>query len=39
VTPAGGTATTKRSRLVGTLTRTPSGWKLSSLGEVPVGTS
>lgn len=39
VKPAKGSAATKRSRLEGTLTRTPSGWKLSSLGEVPVGTS
>jgi Mce-associated membrane protein len=39
VTPAKGSAATKRSRLEGTLTRTPSGWKLSSLAEVPVGTS
>jgi Mce-associated membrane protein len=38
VTPAKGSAATKRSRLEGTLTRTSSGWKLSSLGEVPVGT-
>lgn len=39
VKPAKGSAATKRSRLEGTLTRTSSGWKLSSLGEVPVGTS
>jgi Mce-associated membrane protein len=39
VTPAKGSAATKRSRLEGTLTKTSSGWKLSSLGEVPVGTS
>jgi Mce-associated membrane protein len=39
VTPAKGSAATKRSRLEGTLTRTSSGWKLSSLAEVPVGTS
>ena len=39
VTPAKGSAATKRSRLEGTLTKTSSGWKLSTLGEVPVGTS
>lgn len=39
VKPAKGSAATKRSRLEGTLTKTNSGWKLSSLGEVPVGTS
>jgi Mce-associated membrane protein len=39
VKPAKGSAATKRSRLEGTLSRTSSGWKLSSLGEVPVGTS
>lgn len=39
VTPAQGSAATKRSRLEGTLTKTASGWKLSSLAEVPVGTS
>jgi Mce-associated membrane protein len=38
VTPAHGSAATKRNRLQGTLTRTSSGWKLSSLGVVPVGT-
>jgi Mce-associated membrane protein len=38
VTPAKGSAATKRTRLEGTLTETASGWKLSSLGEVPVGT-
>jgi Mce-associated membrane protein len=36
VTPAGGTAATKQSRLSGELTRTPAGWKLSQLGQVPV---
>ena len=36
VTPAGGTAVTKQSRLAGELTRTPAGWKLSQLGQVPV---
>jgi len=39
VKPAKGSAATKRSRLEGTLTKTSSGWKLSSLAEVPVGTS
>jgi Mce-associated membrane protein len=36
VTPAGGTAVTKQSRLSGGLTRTAAGWKLSQLGQVPV---
>ena len=36
VTPAGGTAVTKQSRLAGELTRTTAGWKLSQLGQVPV---
>ena len=39
VKPATGAATTKQSRLEGTLQRTDSGWKLSSLGQVPVGTT
>jgi Mce-associated membrane protein len=39
VTPAGGQAVTKQSRLVGTLTRTSSGWKLSALGQAPVGAA
>lgn len=39
VTPAKGSAATKRNRLEGTLTRTASGWKLSSLTVVPVGGS
>jgi Mce-associated membrane protein len=39
VTPAKGSAATKRNRLEGTLTRTASGWKLSSLSVVPVGGS
>ena len=37
VTPASGSAATKRNRLAGTLTQTSSGWKLSSLSVVPVG--
>jgi Mce-associated membrane protein len=36
VTPAKGTADVKQSRLEGVLTRTSSGWKLSSLSQVPV---
>jgi len=36
VTPAGGTAVTKQSRLAGELTRTAAGWKLRQLGQVPV---
>ncbi len=39
VTPASGSAATKQSRLAGQLIRTPSGWKLSSLGQVPVGAA
>jgi len=39
VTPAGGKSVTKQSRLVGTLTRTSSGWKLSGLGQAPVGAA
>ena len=39
VTPANGSPATKQSRLLGTLTRTPSGWKLSALGQVPVGAA
>jgi Mce-associated membrane protein len=36
VTPAKGSADVKQSRLEGVLTRTRSGWKLSSLSQVPV---
>ena len=39
VTPASGSPVTKQSRLAGTLTRTSSGWKLSQLGQVPVGAA
>ena len=39
VTPASGSAATKQSRLAGQLIRTPSGWKLSVLGQVPVGAA
>jgi Mce-associated membrane protein len=36
VTPADGSRVSKQSRLAGELTRTPAGWKLSALGQVPV---
>ena len=39
VTPAKGSAATKRNRLQGTLTETTAGWKLSSLSVVPVGST
>ena len=39
VTPVKGTPVTKQSRLAGRLTRTTAGWKLSTLGEVPVGAA
>jgi Mce-associated membrane protein len=39
VRPQAGAPTTKQSRLEGTLQRTSSGWKLASLGQVPVGTA
>jgi Mce-associated membrane protein len=39
VAPASGSPVTKQSRLLGTLTRTSSGWKLSALGQVPVGAA
>ena len=39
VTPLNGSPATKQSRLLGTLTRTQSGWKLSALGQVPVGAA
>jgi len=39
VTPANGSPVTKQSRLAGTLTKTSSGWKLSQLGQVPVGAA
>jgi len=39
VTPASGSPATKQSRLAGRLTRTPAGWKLSALGQVPVGAA
>jgi Mce-associated membrane protein len=39
VTPASGSPVTKQSRLAGRLTRVPGGWKLSALGQVPVGAA
>jgi Mce-associated membrane protein len=39
VTPAHGSPVIKQSRLAGTLVRTRSGWKLSQLGQVPVGAA
>jgi Mce-associated membrane protein len=39
VTPPSGPPTTKQSRMRAQLTRTPSGWKLSALGQAPVGTT
>jgi Mce-associated membrane protein len=39
VTPAKGSASTKRERLEGALIRTSSGWKLSALGQVAVGST
>jgi Mce-associated membrane protein len=39
VTPSHGSPITKQSRLIGQLTRTPSGWKLSALSQAPVGAA
>lgn len=39
VKPQTGAATTKLSRLEGALQQTGSGWKLSGLAQVPVGTA
>jgi Mce-associated membrane protein len=39
VTPAKGQPSTKQSRMLAQLTRTPAGWKLSSLGQASVGTT
>jgi Mce-associated membrane protein len=39
VTPASGSPATKQSRLAGRLTRVQGGWKLSALGQVPVGAA
>jgi Mce-associated membrane protein len=38
VTPAKGSPSTKRTRLEGALIRSGSVWKLSALGQVPVGS-
>ncbi|WP_222721196.1 hypothetical protein [Actinomadura sp. HBU206391] len=37
VTPPTGAPTTKQSRLLGQLTRTSTGWKLTALGQAPIG--
>ncbi|MFG3505000.1 hypothetical protein ACGF5F_05735 [Streptomyces sp. NPDC047821] len=39
VTPPKGKPAAKESRMLGELTRTAGGWKLSSLGQAPVGTT
>jgi Mce-associated membrane protein len=39
VIPSKGAPASKQSRLEGQLTRTASGWKLTSLGQVPVGSA
>jgi Mce-associated membrane protein len=39
VTPAHGSPAINQSRLAGILARTASGWKLSALGQVPVGAA
>jgi Mce-associated membrane protein len=39
VTPVTGSPVTKQSRLAGRLTRTSGVWKLSALGQVPVGAA
>ena len=39
VTPASGSPVTKQSRLAGDLVRTAGGWKLSTLGQVPVSAA
>ncbi|MET9800509.1 nuclear transport factor 2 family protein [Streptomyces sp. NPDC006368] len=39
VTPAKGKPAAKESRMLGELTRTPEGWKLSALGQAPVGNT
>ncbi len=39
VIPAKGAAVIKQTRLEGQLTRTASGWKLTALGQVPVGSA
>lgn len=39
VIPLKGAAVSKQNRLEGQLTRTASGWKLTALGQVPVGSA
>lgn len=39
VIPAKGAPVTKQSRLEGQLTRTATGWKLTALGQAPVGAA
>ncbi|WP_444852215.1 hypothetical protein [Streptomyces sp. NPDC000229] len=39
VTPPEGRPAAKESRMLGELTRTPDGWKLSALGQAPVGNT
>ncbi|MEV3987958.1 hypothetical protein AB0J57_03530 [Streptomyces sp. NPDC049837] len=39
VTPPKGKPAAKEARMLGELTRTPEGWKLSALGQAPVGTT
>ncbi|MEU3265984.1 nuclear transport factor 2 family protein [Streptomyces bacillaris] len=39
VTAPKGDPAVKESRMLGTLTRTPEGWKLSALGQAPVGSA
>jgi len=39
VTPQNGKPAVKQSRLQGQLTRTATGWKLSALGQAPVGAA
>ncbi|MQY16013.1 hypothetical protein SRB5_62050 [Streptomyces sp. RB5] len=39
VTPAEGKPQAKQSRMLGELTRTPDGWKLSALAQAPVGNT
>ncbi len=39
VTPPQGKPGRKESRMLGELTRTPEGWKLSALGQAPVGNT
>lgn len=39
VIPSKGATVSKQTRLVGQLTRTASGWKLTALGQAPVGSA